>query len=52
MKATSLEQMSADYCFVMEQKEIALATLHQKEQVQCVAVHFYNCFAECKIGVL
>lgn len=38
MKATSLEQISTDYCFVMEQKELALATLQQKEQVQCVAV--------------
>ncbi|KAL9969413.1 hypothetical protein ACROYT_G021630 [Oculina patagonica] len=33
MKATSLEQISSDYCFVMEQKEIALATLQRKEQV-------------------
>lgn len=38
MKATSLEQISTDYCFVMEQKEVTLATLQQKEQVQCVAV--------------
>ena len=38
MKATSLEQISTDYCFVMEQKEVALATLQQKEQVRCVAI--------------
>ena len=37
MKATSLEQISTDYGIVMEHKEVALATLQRKEQVQCVA---------------
>lgn len=32
MKATSLEQISTDYLFVMEQKEIALATLQGKKE--------------------
>ena len=36
MKATSLEQISSDYCFVMEHKEIALATLQKKEEVQYI----------------
>jgi len=34
MKATSLEQIMSDYFFVMEQKDIALATLERKEKVQ------------------
>ena len=38
MKATSLEQISTDYGIVMEHKEVALATLERKEQVQCVPV--------------
>ena len=38
MKATSLEQISTDYGIVMEHKEVALATLQRKEQVQCVPV--------------
>lgn len=38
MKATSLEQISTDYGIVMEHKEVALATLQRKEQVQSVAI--------------
>lgn len=33
MRATNLEQITTDYYFVMEQKDIALATLGKKEQV-------------------
>ena len=38
MKATSLEQITTDYGIVMEHKEVALATLQRKEQVQCDVV--------------
>lgn len=38
MRATSLEQITSDYYYVMEQKDIALATLEKKEQVQSMSV--------------
>ena len=37
MRATSLEQITSDYYFVMEQKDIALAILEKKEQVQSMS---------------
>ena len=37
MRATSLEQITSDYYFVMEQKDIALAILEKKEQVQTIS---------------
>ena len=38
MRATSLEQITSDYYYIMEQKDIALATLEKKEQVQSMSV--------------
>ena len=40
MKATSLEQISSDYWSVMENKDIGLALLQKKEQVNAVILLF------------
>ena len=40
MKATSLEQISSDYWSVMENKDIGLALLQKKEQVNVVILLF------------
>ena len=40
MKATSLEQITSDYYFIMEKLELALAILQRKEQVEYVAVFY------------
>ena len=37
MRATSLEQITSDYYYIMEQKGIALETLERKEQVQSMS---------------
>ena len=46
MKATSLEQISSDYLFVMEKKNIALDTLQRKEQVLTV---WCECLSLCHL---